>query len=152
MAKKKPVKRHLKAEPRARTSKALPSKKNSATRAAKGTDFTFAKLKAVMAAFAGQLRVIDDAPSKYQLVTKANSWRGGPMFFGAVIRGKAYVSYHLMPLYTCSELTETIAPELKKRKQGKSCFNFREPDAALFAQLGDLTKAGLEAYRRKEWL
>jgi hypothetical protein len=74
------------------------------------------------------------------------------MFFGAVMTGKAYVSYHLMPLYACPELTATISPELKKRMQGKSCFNFREPDSALFAQLGDLTKAGLEKYRAKKWL
>jgi hypothetical protein len=74
------------------------------------------------------------------------------MFFGAVMMGKAYASYHLMPLYVCPELVRTISPELKKRMQGKSCFNFREPDPALFAQLGNLTKASLEKYREKKWL
>ncbi len=40
----------------------------------------------------------------------------------------------------------------KKRMQGKSCFNFRAPDDGLFAKLGELTKAGLEKYRAKNWL
>ncbi len=147
MPKKKAAKKRLKTETKGETPR------KSATNA-KGADFasSFAKLKAVMAAVAGDLRVIDDAPSKYQLVTKANSWRGGPMFFGAVIMGKAYVSYHLMPLYVCPELTATLSPELKKRMQGKSCFNFREPDPTLFAQLRNLTKAGLQAYRTKKCL
>ena len=26
--------------------------------------------------------------------------------------------------------------------QGKACFNFKEPDPALFAELGELTKSG----------
>lgn len=113
---------------------------------------TFAGLKKTLAGFGGQLRVTADEPGKYQLVTKANSWKGGPMFFGAVMMGKAYVSYQLMPLYACPELTTAVSPELKKRMQGKSCFNFREPDAALFAQLGEVTKAGLEKYRAKKWM
>ena len=72
------------------------------------------------------------------------------MFFGAVIMGKAYVSYHLMPLYVCRELAANLSPDLKKRMHGKSCFNFREPDPRLFTQLRDLTKAGLQAYRAKK--
>jgi len=74
------------------------------------------------------------------------------MFFGAVVMGKAYVSYHLMALYSCPELVRVISPELKKRMQGKSCFNFKAPDEALFAELGELTRAGLEKYRAKNWL
>jgi hypothetical protein len=113
---------------------------------------TFAKLKEVMSGFADELHVSTDEPKKYYLVTKSKSWKGGPMFFGAVMMGKAYASDHLLPLYVCPELTKTISPELKKRMQGKACFNFREPDAKLFAQLRDVTRAGLEKYRAKKWL
>ena len=74
------------------------------------------------------------------------------MFFGAVMMFKGYVSYHLMPLYACPELAKTVSSSLKKRMQGKSCFNFRAPDAALFAELSELTNAGLEEYRAKNWL
>ena len=101
---------------------------------------------------AAELRATADQPRKYYLVTKANSWRGGPMFFGAIMMGKAYVSYHLMPLYACPDLVKMVSPELKKRMQGKSCFNVRAPDETLYAELGELTKAGLEKYRAKNWL
>jgi hypothetical protein len=55
----------------------------------------FAGLKKVMSAFEPELRATADEPRKYNLVTKANSRKSGPMFFGAVIMGKAYVCYHL---------------------------------------------------------
>ena len=113
---------------------------------------TFDGLKRMMAVFESELRVTSDEPRKYYMVTKSNSWRGGPMYFGAVMMGKAYVSYHLMPLYTCPELVKKVSPELKKRMQGKACFNFRAPDQALFAELGELSQAGLEKYRAHKWL
>ncbi len=113
---------------------------------------TFAGLKTVMSPFVTELQVTSDEARKYYLVTKAKSWKGGPMFFGAVMMGKAYVSYHLMPLYACPDLVKTVSSDLKKRMQGKSCFNFRVPDDVLFAELGVLTKAGLEKYRSKNWL
>jgi len=113
---------------------------------------TFNGLKKVISAFVPELWVSADEPRKYYMVTKSHSWRGGPMFFGAVIMGKAYVSYHLMALYACPELVKMISPDLQKRMQGKSCFNFRAPDDTLFAELGELTRAGLEKYRAKNWL
>jgi hypothetical protein len=118
------------------------------------TDFegAFSGLKNVMSTFAAELKVTADEPRKYYLVTKSKSWKGGPMFFGAVMSGKAYVSYHLMPLYCRPELAKEISPALKKRMQGKSCFNFRRPDQALFAELASLTGDGLEFYRAKNWL
>jgi len=149
VAKKTAIKKVVK-KATAIKSKAKPSAKNGAGSA----DFAevFDGLKTVMAAFAPQLHVTKDEPKKYYLVTKSKSWRGGPMYFGAVILGKAYISYHLMPLYVCPDLAKTISPELRKRMQGKSCFNFRSVDDALFAELGELTSAGLEKYRAKSWL
>jgi len=121
-------------------------------RAAPGFASTFGELRRVLAEFAPELHVTADEPKKYYLVTKAKSWKGGPMFFGAVMQGKAYVSYHLMPLYTHRDLVKVISPGLKKRMQGKSCFNFREPDQSLFAELAELSRAGLEKYRSEKWL
>jgi hypothetical protein len=71
------------------------------------------------------------------------------MFFGAVISGRAYVSFHLMPLYWDPSLLVKISPALKKRMQGKSCFNFTSPDPALFRELGKLTSKGFVLYRKK---
>ena len=51
-----------------------------------------------------------------------------PMWFGGVRSGKAYVSYHLMPVYSHPALLEAISPALRRRMQGKSCFNFKAPD------------------------
>jgi hypothetical protein len=67
--------------------------------------------------------------------------------FGAVQWQKSCVSFHLMPVYTHLELLVGLSPALKKRMQGKSCFNFTEVDAALFAKLASLTRAGYEHYR-----
>ncbi len=62
-----------------------------------------------------------------------------PMWFGMVRTGKAYVGYHLMPLYMNARLSALVTPTLKKRMQGKTCFNFTAVDEALFAELGTLT-------------
>ena len=57
-------------------------------------------------------------------------------------RGKRYVSFYLMSVYACPDLLEGMSPELKKRMQGKSCFNFKDVDEKLFKELAKLTKAG----------
>ena len=62
--------------------------------------------------------------------------------FGGVEVKKNYVSAHVMPVYAHPELLETISPELRRRMQGKSCFNFRKADPSLFAELGELIRRG----------
>ena len=69
------------------------------------------------------------------------------LFFGAVRIGKSYVSYHLMPVYVFADMLDDLSPELRRHMQGKSCFNFKRPDGALFAKLDTLTKAGFQRYR-----
>lgn len=69
-----------------------------------------------------------------------------PMWFGQVKLGKSAVSYHLMPVYSHGEVAGTISPELRKRMQGKSCFNFRKVDPGLFAELGALTRLSADTY------
>ena len=69
------------------------------------------------------------------------------MFFGAAVIGKRYVSYHLMPVYCYPELLNGISPELKKRMQGKSCFNFKKIDTILFSELTKLTQSGYAKYK-----
>jgi hypothetical protein len=68
------------------------------------------------------------------------------MWFGVVRAGKAYVSYHLMPVYSHAALAARISPALKKRMQGKSCFNFSKPDPELFEELAALTREGATIY------
>ncbi len=75
-----------------------------------------------------------------------------PLHFGGVRLGKAYVSFYLMPCYTNPELLEGMSPALKKRMQGKSCFNFTAVEPALLKELGALTKAGFALYKKAGFL
>jgi hypothetical protein len=113
---------------------------------------TFAALRAILSEFDGKLRVTKDEPGKYELVSLEPTYKGEPMSFGGVLIQKNYVSFYLMPLYTHPELEKDISPDLKRHKQGKSCFNFTEPDLLLFVQLAALSVAGYRAYQQKGWV
>ncbi len=117
----------------------------------------FAVLKPVLARYAKRLSVKADTPTEYTLLTKRPSpfpqHKGQPMYFGSVRLGKAYVSFHLMPLYMCPALTDTISPALKRRMQGKTCFNFKnDPEAELIGELRRLTEAGVREWKEKKWI
>ena len=112
----------------------------------------FYSLKMVFAKYEKYLHVNANTREKYYLETRSPSYKGKPLFFGAVIRGRAYVSFHLMPLYWEPSLAASISVELKKRMQGKSCFNFLAPDAALTRELSALTSRGFALYKRKNLL
>jgi hypothetical protein len=112
----------------------------------------FFALKTVFAKYEKYLHINADTREKYYLETRSPSLNGKPLFFGAVIRGRAYVSFHLMPLYWDASLAKGMSADLKKRMQGKSCFNFLAPDAALFRELGKLTARGFALYKRKNLL
>jgi hypothetical protein len=121
-------------------------------------DFTgvFAALKLVFARHVKRLSVKTDTPIEYTLLTKSPSpfpqHKGQPMYFGSVRLGKAYVSFHLVPLYMNPALTKSISPELKKRMQGKACFNFKAgPERELIAELKRLTEAGFKEWTGKKW-
>jgi hypothetical protein len=109
---------------------------------------TFDRLAALFAPYRSVLVTKSDAPGDLYLEAPPSASYPNGLFFGAVKIGKRYVSFHLMPVYVHPELLEDISPELRKRMQGKSCFNFTKPDATLFAELAGLTAAGFEAYER----
>jgi len=116
----------------------------------------FVELKSVFAKCGGRLSVKADTPTEYTLVTRCPSpfpqHKGHPMYFGSVRLGKAYVSFHLMPLYMNPALTKTISPALKKRMQGKTCFNFKAPpEPDTLSELRRLTEAGLKQWQEKKW-
>jgi hypothetical protein len=112
----------------------------------------FAALKALLKKHERTLFILKDEPQEYTLVTKSNSNRGMKMWFGSVRAGKAYVSYHLMPLYFNPPMNALVSPALKKRMQGKTCFNFKSIDKDLFAELKTLTQVGVDEYRKREYL
>lgn len=45
-----------------------------------------------------------------------------------------------------------MSPELKKRMQGKGCFNFKNVDKKLFKELAQQTKSGLRKFSDPEVL
>lgn len=117
----------------------------------------FDALKKVFAKYEKRLSVKADTSTDYTLVTRSPSpfpqHKGQPMWFGAVRSGKAYVSFHLMPLYMDPTLNQDILPALKKRMQGKTCFNFKEvPDPALTNELQRLVEASLQTWAARKWL
>jgi len=107
----------------------------------------FDALKPVFEEYAGRLAIQVDKPSEYYLETKTAIRKGHRLQFGGVKIGKAYVSFHLMPIYMNPKLQSTISPELKKRMQGKSCFNFTTLDPSHVAELKKLTKAGFDEFK-----
>jgi hypothetical protein len=120
----------------------------------KHTDFdsAFTQLKEIFAPYVDKLHVAADTRDNYALETHHVLKNKHRLYFGGVRRGKAYVSFHLMPVYAIPEITEKISPDLKKRMQGKSCFNFTAPDEKLFNELRKLTKVGFARFTSKKFL
>jgi hypothetical protein len=109
----------------------------------------FSELRSIMAPYAAKLDAKKDDASELYVDTKHVQKNKRPLFFGAVQVKKAFVSFHLMPVYLRPELLEGLSPQLKARMQGKSCFNFTEVDKPLFKELAALTKAGFASYKEQ---
>ena len=112
-------------------------------------DDVFQRLSALMRPYAEALDCKADEPGRLYVDTCHIMKNRKPLFFGAVETRKAYVSYHLMPVYVNPALLEGLSPELAKRMHGKSCFNFTAVDEELFEELAVLTEAGFEDYRKR---
>jgi hypothetical protein len=115
-------------------------------------DIIFRKLKAIFNPHTKNLDVGHDTPNYYLLNTRYIMKNKQPLGFGGVRKGKAYVSFHLMFVYACPDLLQQMSPELKKRMQGKSCFNFKTVDEKLFKELAKLTKAGAEKFSNENFI
>jgi hypothetical protein len=66
--------------------------------------------------------------------------------------GKGYVSFHHMGVYGRPELLGEVSQELRKRMQGKSCFNFNKVDRALFDELEMLSSRAFDAFRKAGYM
>jgi|SRR5688572_5669140 len=109
-------------------------------------DDVFARLRAILKPYERKLEVLADVDGNYSLSTRHIMKNNQPLYFAGVRTGKAYVSFHLMPVYACPELLEGMSPELKKRMQGKSCFNFKSVVENQLKELSSLTKAGFARF------
>ena len=109
----------------------------------------FSQLREIMKPYAGRLNAIADDESRLSLDTSHLQNSGKPLWFGGVEIKKNYVSYHLMAVYVRPGLLRNISPALKKRMQGKSCFNFASLDDELFAELSELTRVAFDQLDRE---
>lgn len=101
----------------------------------------YAQLRRIMLEAAPAMTVTRDEPGSLELRTPdIDPKTKQPGWFGTVTTKKSYVAFHLMPLYLAAELAEDISPALAKRRQGKTCFNFKKVDEALFDELGRLAR------------
>ena len=103
------------------------------------------RLRQILEPLRSRFAVTKDGPAG--LAIEIPGLEGKPWGYIAGVRpGKRYVSFYLMPVYSSPELMASMSPELRRRMQGKACFNFTRVDEPLFAELARLTEAGLEPF------
>jgi hypothetical protein len=105
----------------------------------------FAQLKAILVKHAKKASVAHDTADHYYLNEAAPDAKGKPVFLAAAKIGEGKVAFHLMPVYSNPDLLSDISPELKKRMQGKSCFNFSSVDEDLLRELEQLVKKAVKS-------
>jgi len=110
----------------------------------------FERLKRILAPHEPKMDIAQDTDRMYMLNTRHLLKKNYPLMFGAVRLGKNYVSYHLMAVYATPDVP--MSPELKKRMQGKACFNFKEVDERLFKELEKITKAGAQRFSNEKFV
>ena len=109
----------------------------------------FEHLKNILKLYAQNLSLKADTPDSYYLDGPYSEKWKKELFFGSAQIKKNYVSFYLMPVYMYPELLQNISPELKKRMQGKSCFNFKKIEPELFRELAELTRKGAEKFKEE---
>ena len=112
----------------------------------------FDELKSIFKPYSKKMDVAVDTDTQYWLNTRYIMKNKQPLAFGGVRMGKNYVGFHLMSVYASPDLLRNASPELKKRMQGKSCFNFKQVDKKLFNELKTLTKDGAVKFSDQAFL
>ena len=51
-----------------------------------------------------------------------------------------------MAVYAFPDLVEAMSPQLRRRMQGKACFNFTRVDDALMIELAEVTARGAQRW------
>ncbi|MCC2981138.1 hypothetical protein [Sphingomonas sp. IC4-52] len=112
------------------------------------TDFDaiHGRLRQIMLDAAQGLAIVTDEPGNLIVhETAVDEHTGNPRWFGTVTTKKSYVAYHLIPLYEHPALAAELSGALSKRRQGKTCFNFKKADEALFDELLALSRRARSA-------
>lgn len=112
----------------------------------------FQELKSILEPYAETLDVVHDTDENFYLNTHHIMKNNEPMYFGSTNIKKRYVSFYLMPVYENPALLDDISEGLKKRMQGKSCFNFTKVDETLFEELKQLVARGYASYQEQGYV
>ncbi len=141
------------AKPALRKKSSVKVKKSLTGKLSSKPDFVpvFTALRGMLKSFSHDVNVQTDQPGNFHTEIPSILHRGKPLYFAGVRLNKNYVSYYLMSGYYCPELLQGMSPELKKRKQGKACFNFTSVDSGCFAELEKLTAAGLKTFKTEKF-
>lgn len=115
------------------------------------TDFSpiYAHLRSILQPYADKLTLTLDAPQGISIDGPYSEKWKKPLFFASAQIKKNYVSFYFMPVYMFPDLLDGISPELRKHMQGKSCFNFKKMEPALFDELAELTRVGYERFQKE---
>jgi hypothetical protein len=108
----------------------------------------FEELKRLFDPHLHDLEVATDDSEQLYINTRRLDAGGKPVFFAMVKLGPKKVAFHLMPVYCEPGLLSDISDPLRKRMQGKSCFNFTKIDEAMFDELGSLCRKGFDDYQK----
>lgn len=107
----------------------------------------FERIRAMFRRHEAKAVVLHDEPGRYYLGTHEVRARDGyRTWLGGVEAKKNYVSAHLIPVYAFPELIDGASEPLRKRMQGKSCFNFKKMDEALLSELEGLVDRGVARF------
>jgi hypothetical protein len=124
-------------------------------------DPVFEALRDVLRAHADGLEITADTSQRFCLEGEPGpatlaAWGGAvrrkmiPVAW--VERRASDVGYHLIGLNGNAALLAALSPALRARMHGKTCFNFRQPEPALLAELGDVTSASIAGLLRAGFL
>jgi hypothetical protein len=109
---------------------------------------TFATLRRILERHGKHLKVVVDKPGDFQLASPTLVDRiGRPLFAAAVQIKKNYVTFHVIGIDT-PELLKGMSPTLRKRMQGKMCFNFTAIDSEQARELAAVTKKSIERFEK----
>ena len=103
----------------------------------------FDVLKGLLEPYADRLILKHDNEKNYYLDEAISGSK--PQMFAAAQVKKNYISFHLFPVYCHPELLSDISDILKKRMQGKSCFNFKTVEQIPWDELEVLTRKAFES-------
>lgn len=116
------------------------------------SEVIFEHLKNILIEYSEGMVVTIDEKDNFYLNTHHIMKNKKSLYFASTKINKNYVSYHLMPVYVFPELLDSTTPELRRRMQGKSCFNFRQIDETLFGELKVLTQKGYAKFEEAGYL